>query len=52
MFECNSCKEIIEGDKLNYNFQFTIGTMKFGRFVGEKSYYYHLKCLNITDIQK
>jgi hypothetical protein len=52
MYECNTCKKIIKNDNLGCNFQFILGKMKSGKFIGEKSYYYHLKCLKVTDIPK
>lgn len=49
VIKCRICGENIRVKNLENVFQFTLGNMKFGRFYGDKSLYYHLKCLDKTD---
>jgi hypothetical protein len=45
MFTCSIYRKRIEVKDLNQVFQFTLGIMESGNFYGEKSIYYHVKCL-------
>jgi len=44
--KCKICGKNIDSKNLPEAFQFTLGNMIFGKFIGEKSLYYHLKCLD------
>lgn len=49
---CETCKKIIEEDKIQDNFVFMIGDLIEGKFFAKKILYYHLKCLNGYDSYK
>jgi hypothetical protein len=49
MYECKLCGRFIEAKNLRNIFEFTLGNIKYGKFHGAKSYYYHIKCLNKLD---
>ncbi len=46
MFNCKICGKEIERVNLKYVFQFTLGDIKFGKFIGEETFYCHDNCLN------
>ena len=52
MVNCKICGKEIERIKLKYVFHFTLGNIKFGKFIGEETFYCHVNCLNeITSIK-
>lgn len=49
MYVCRICKKKIKTKELNQTFHFTLGIMESDKFIGDKSIYCHVKCLNKKD---
>jgi hypothetical protein len=49
MYECKICGKSIKVSNLKNSFQFTLGNIKYGKFHGAETHYYHIRCLNNSD---
>ncbi len=44
---CQICKQTILDKDLNKNYQFTLGNMINGKFLGLKKQYFHVRCMEL-----
>ena len=49
---CQICKQTISDKDLNKTYQFTLGNMVNGKFLGLKKEYCHVDCIEIKNEQK
>lgn len=49
MYECKICGKSIKMSNLKNSYQITLGNIKYGKFHGAETYYYHVGCLNNGD---
>ncbi|MHA1669432.1 MAG: hypothetical protein ACTSV5_02515 [Promethearchaeota archaeon] len=49
---CQICKQPILDKDLNKTYQFTLGNMVNGKFLGSKKQYFHVSCLEFENNKK
>ena len=52
MYFCTICGDKIKSKNLKGVFQFTLGDTINGQFCGNKTFYFHMDCLNSNKVSK